>query len=177
MMESVKSVAKGVVYYNRRDLLDWALQEQYTYLLSQICFAAAREGRIYLLDEVWNITDEEDFETYIVGDVNGYAAIHDRLEVLKWLETKGSYIDKDWCARGAAFGGQLHIIQWLREEYGLKLFGELYDNAAIGNQLHFLRWLREQEVDWGERTFVDAAEKGNLDILQWLHNEGCPWPD
>jgi hypothetical protein len=24
-------------------------------------------------------------------------------------------------------------------------------------------------------TFTAAAERGNLEMVQWLHNQGCPW--
>jgi len=47
-----KRVGKGVVFYNRWDVLSWALQQRNKYVLNGICNIAAEEGRIDLLDEV-----------------------------------------------------------------------------------------------------------------------------
>ena len=58
----------------------------------------------------------------------------------------------------------------------MELGVELYYSAVRGDQLDILKWLREKEVDWSKRTFMEAAYKGNLAVLQWLHDEGCPWP-
>jgi len=97
--------------------------------------------------------------------------------VLKCLETKGFFIHKhNLCATASAHHGQLHILKWLREEKGLKLYGSLYGEAIDGgNHFHVMKWLREQGCPSGDYTFHIAAEKGNLEVLQWLHDEGCSW--
>jgi len=172
-------VGKGVVLYNRRDVLAWALQERKNDVLKGICFVAAREGRFDLLNEVWeNVEDWDDKEeeTIIFESVDFCAAIHGKLKVFKWLDGKGLKIDKYWCVKTAAYRGHLHIIQWLQEEQGLELHEEsLYMYAINGKHLHVLKWLREQKVDWSEYNFTYAVEAGNLDIIQWLHKRGCPW--
>eukprot|EP00594_Rhizosolenia_setigera_P015404 CAMPEP_0178956140 /NCGR_PEP_ID=MMETSP0789-20121207/10047_1 /TAXON_ID=3005 /ORGANISM="Rhizosolenia setigera, Strain CCMP 1694" /LENGTH=231 /DNA_ID=CAMNT_0020637953 /DNA_START=249 /DNA_END=940 /DNA_ORIENTATION=+ len=170
-------LCKGVLFYNRKDVLDWALQERNTYLLRKICFVAVEEERLDLLNKVWdndNLEPDGDFE-YIFEEMDEYAAVCGKLNVLKWVEKKVPDIYEDTCAREAARYGHLHILQWLKEEKHLELDGYLYDKAINGSHLHVLKWLREQEVDWNLFTFTTAAEKGNLDILQWLHEEGCPW--
>eukprot|EP00594_Rhizosolenia_setigera_P018063 CAMPEP_0178964670 /NCGR_PEP_ID=MMETSP0789-20121207/15811_1 /TAXON_ID=3005 /ORGANISM="Rhizosolenia setigera, Strain CCMP 1694" /LENGTH=205 /DNA_ID=CAMNT_0020649481 /DNA_START=163 /DNA_END=777 /DNA_ORIENTATION=- len=174
-----EALYKGVLFYNRKDVLEWALEERNYRVLSRICCVAAEEGRIDLLYKVWNyIDDYEDDKENIFGGVGNNATNHGQLNVLKWLESKGFYIDKYECAAGAARGGYLHIIQWLKEEKALQLHGELYFYAIDGGgHLHVMKWLREQEVDWSEEAFPYAANKGNLNILQWLHDEGCPWPE
>eukprot|EP00594_Rhizosolenia_setigera_P019376 CAMPEP_0178957330 /NCGR_PEP_ID=MMETSP0789-20121207/10846_1 /TAXON_ID=3005 /ORGANISM="Rhizosolenia setigera, Strain CCMP 1694" /LENGTH=305 /DNA_ID=CAMNT_0020639551 /DNA_START=424 /DNA_END=1341 /DNA_ORIENTATION=- len=172
------AVAKGVVFYNRRDVMDWALEEQNTRILEAICNVAGKEGRIDLLNKVFNNIDDEDGKDYIFECVDSHAAESGKLDVLKWFETKGFDIDKFNCAAKAAFHGHLHIIQWLKEERGLELKGELYLNVIEGSgQLHVMKWLREQSCPWSGWTFASAAKEGNLDILQWLHDEGCPWSD
>jgi len=174
-------VGKGVVLYNRRDVLAWALQERKNDVLKGICFVAAREGRFDLLNEVWeNVEDWDDKEeeTIIFESVDFCAAIHGKLKVFKWLDGKGLKIDKYWCVKTAAYRGHLHIIQWLQEEQGLELHEEsLYTQALYTGQLRVMKWLREQKVDWDRWTFKFVAQEGTLDILKWLHNEGYPWPD
>eukprot|EP00594_Rhizosolenia_setigera_P001752 CAMPEP_0178952832 /NCGR_PEP_ID=MMETSP0789-20121207/8073_1 /TAXON_ID=3005 /ORGANISM="Rhizosolenia setigera, Strain CCMP 1694" /LENGTH=302 /DNA_ID=CAMNT_0020634005 /DNA_START=115 /DNA_END=1023 /DNA_ORIENTATION=- len=170
-----EKVGKGVLFYNRLDVLDWLLQQRNNIVLSGICNAAAEEGRIDVLEEVWK---DEGYKGYVFRDVNHHAARGGKLNVLKWIEKKGEYIDKWKCAKEAVEKGQLHIIQWLKEEKGLQLFGELYYFAIDGGG-HFLilKWLREQACPWDDYIFKYAAVHGNLEILQWLHDEGCPWPD
>jgi len=170
------ALSKGVVYYNRRDILAWAVQQRNSSLLHRICIIAAQEGRIDLLDEMWNNVNDEDDKRYVFSHVDSQAACSGKLNVLNWLCTKSASMDKYECAEIAANFGHIYIIQWLREEQGLELFGELYCNAALGGHLYVMKWLREQEVPWTDYTFSVAAEAGNLDILQWLQDKGCPWP-
>jgi len=174
--EFFESVGKGVVFYGRRDVMDWAVQEQNKYLLYGICRVAAGEGRFDLLEEVWNHIENDDEKEWVFRGGECSAAIHGKQEVLKWLETKGLSIDISDCGNKAAFHGQLHLLKWLREEKGLDLDRYLYFEAIGGGHLHVMKWLREQGCPWNKRTFYDAAKKGNLDILQWLHGEGCLWP-
>jgi len=172
--ELKKRLAKGAILYNRRDVLDWILQ--HTYLWTEICLVAAEEGRIDLLDKVCNSLDVESVKTHVFGNGNHRYAARGKLNTLKWLETKGVSMNKERCAEEAAYRGHLNILQWLREEQGFKLYGDLYESVIIGRgSLHVLKWLREQACPWGEYSFKYAAEKGKLDILQWLHDEGCHW--
>jgi len=183
-----ETVGKGVVCFNRRDVFEWALQQQKNSVLENTCDVAGKEGRIDLLEEVWNNVNDENHKRFIFEDVEYNAAGGGKLNVIKWLETKGLYlkwrengelrINKRWCAIRAAEKGHIHIIQWLKEEKGLQLFGELYYFAIDGGG-HFLilKWLREQACPWDDYIFKYAAVHGNLEILQWLHDEGCPWPD
>jgi len=169
-------VSEGVVVYNRLDVLDWALQEYDENLLKSICFVAAVDGRIGLLNEVWNDIEDDDKEC-IFGGIDCAAANGGKLNVFKWIEEKELPIDKEDCASQAAFHGQTHFLQWLQEEKSLQLSEGLYNKAIRGGHINVLKWLREQEVPspWDEYTFQHAALKGNLEVLQWLHDEGCPW--
>eukprot|EP00594_Rhizosolenia_setigera_P006674 CAMPEP_0178952780 /NCGR_PEP_ID=MMETSP0789-20121207/8043_1 /TAXON_ID=3005 /ORGANISM="Rhizosolenia setigera, Strain CCMP 1694" /LENGTH=305 /DNA_ID=CAMNT_0020633945 /DNA_START=64 /DNA_END=981 /DNA_ORIENTATION=- len=175
--EELELMGKGVVLYNRRDLMEWAIQEQQTSIIESFFEAAASEGRLDILDEVWNISQECSWFRWLC--FHGYRTCNGKLNVLKWFLMKGIFdinnFNNERCENVAAYEGHLHILQWLKEDIGLQLKADLYDHAIWGNQLNVLKWLREQEVSWGVHTFRIAAKYGNLDILQWLHDEGCPW--
>jgi len=171
------AVGKGVVFYNRRDVMDWALEERNKYVLKGICTIAVEEGRFDLLEEVFNGVGDWDEKGDVFKGLEFLAVGFGKLNLLKWLETHRLDIDKKRCAEIAAHVGQIHILKWLREETGLKLDEKLYACAINDGHLHVMKWLREQEVDWDDYNFDFAAEAGNLDILQWLHDEGCPWPE
>jgi len=178
----LNAVGEGVVRYNRRDVMEWALEEKEKKIIQVICNVAACEERLDILDEVWNnfdFEDDEDVRRFVYRDVRvGYtAARHGKLNVLKWLETKGLSVNKKSCAMEAARHGHLHIMKWLLEEKDLELDEGLYFEAIAGGHLHVMKWLREKEVPWDEYTFRNAAYKANMNILQWLYDEGCTWPE
>jgi len=182
--EVFEGVGKGVVLYNRRDVLDWALKERNNDLLKEICEVAAEEGRKDILNKVWNKVEDEDDKEYVFDYVDVNAARGGKLNVSKWIDKKGLPLPDNTytCARGAAANGHLHILEWLRKKRRLRL--EYYEvgidlccDAIDGDHLHVLKWLREKGVHWSDEAFPIAAKGGYLEILQWLHNEGCPWPD
>eukprot|EP00588_Corethron_pennatum_P020430 CAMPEP_0194332666 /NCGR_PEP_ID=MMETSP0171-20130528/59922_1 /TAXON_ID=218684 /ORGANISM="Corethron pennatum, Strain L29A3" /LENGTH=51 /DNA_ID=CAMNT_0039094613 /DNA_START=21 /DNA_END=173 /DNA_ORIENTATION=+ len=46
--------------------------------------------------------------------------------------------------------------------------------AAKGGHLAVLQWLREKRCPWNSLTCMGAAKGGNLEVLQWAREEGCP---
>lgn len=47
--------------------------------------------------------------------------------------------------------------------------------AAKYGQLQALQWLRENECPWNCDTCHAAAEGGHLSCLKWARENGCPW--
>ncbi|WZN64446.1 F-box domain-containing protein [Chloropicon roscoffensis] len=47
--------------------------------------------------------------------------------------------------------------------------------AAWGGNLDVLQFLRQEGCEWDKETCTSAAGSGNLDVLQWARDEGCPW--
>jgi len=172
----------GVLFYNRRDVMNWAVQRRDMILLQTICLHATSESRIDVLNEVLNhIKDDEQLKFGVFGELElELVAIENgKLNILKWLgDTKGVFppLDEWQCALNAAKHAQLHILKWLIEERGEELHGNMYNGAIDGGHLHIMKWFREKGCRWSEYNFKHAAKKGNLDILQLLHDEGCPWP-
>jgi len=46
--------------------------------------------------------------------------------------------------------------------------------AATGGQLEVLQWLRTNGCPWNADTCSVAATGGHLEVLQWLRANGCP---
>eukprot|EP00594_Rhizosolenia_setigera_P013102 CAMPEP_0178957628 /NCGR_PEP_ID=MMETSP0789-20121207/11044_1 /TAXON_ID=3005 /ORGANISM="Rhizosolenia setigera, Strain CCMP 1694" /LENGTH=142 /DNA_ID=CAMNT_0020639947 /DNA_START=306 /DNA_END=735 /DNA_ORIENTATION=- len=82
------ALGKGVVFYDRRDILAWAVEEQNKDLLREICEVASKEGRIDLLDEMWNNVNDEGDKIDVFKFVDKYGAQGGQVYVLKWFETK-----------------------------------------------------------------------------------------
>ncbi len=49
--------------------------------------------------------------------------------------------------------------------------------AAKGGHLEILQWLKSQGCPWNNETCADAAEGGHLELLQWARSQGCPWDE
>jgi hypothetical protein len=49
--------------------------------------------------------------------------------------------------------------------------------AADKGHLEVLQWLRSEGCPWDERTCMFAATGGHLETLQWARAHGCPWND
>lgn len=49
--------------------------------------------------------------------------------------------------------------------------------AAQTGQLEVLVWARAQEppAPWSKAACFGAAAEGHLEVLQWLHQQQCPW--
>jgi hypothetical protein len=54
---------------------------------------------------------------------------------------------------------------------------ELCAEAAERGDLKLLKWLHKHECAWNTDTCSEAALKGRLDILQWARAHGCPWDE
>ena len=48
-------------------------------------------------------------------------------------------------------------------------------SAAYGGHLHVLQWLREYGCDWDYTTCLLAAKSGHVELLRWARENGCEW--
>ena len=51
----------------------------------------------------------------------------------------------------------------------------LFDKAVEHGNLEVMKWLRENGCPWHTNTFTTGIIYGNLDVLNWLHENDCPW--
>ena len=79
------------------------------------------------------------------------AAYEGRLDVLKWLFEKGCPISRKLCASGAVNSGHVHMFQWMKD-------------TGMTDK-------------WRERHMYSAACNGHLEVVKWLHVNGCPWDE
>ena len=64
---------------------------------------------------------------------------------------------------GAAGGGHLEVLKWMRENGGA--LNELTCTYAAGKgHLEVLKWLREVQCPWNENTTTYAAKYGRLEV-------------
>ena len=47
--------------------------------------------------------------------------------------------------------------------------------AAWGGNLELVQWLRGEGCPWDYLTCANAADKGHVEVLRWARENGCPW--
>ena len=77
----------------------------------------------------------------------------------------------------AAERGYLGTLQNLHRRGRVTFNIELCKAAAYGGQLEVLKWLREIGCPWDELTCATAASGGYLKMLQWARANGCLWDE
>ena len=51
---------------------------------------------------------------------------------------------------------------------------ELVMCNATGN-LELIQWLRAEGCPWDYLTCFSAVNEGDVEVLRWLRENGCPW--
>ena len=82
----------------------------------------------------------------------------------------------------AVMEGDVEAMVWLMQlfdEKGLEWRDDsgpdLSILAAERGKLESLKCLRDNGCPWNEKTCWAAAQKGHLKVLRWLRQNGCPW--
>jgi len=97
-----------------------------------------------------------------------------RLDIIEWLKT----FYKSWNSEHlteAISVGFFDLVKWLKEQ-GCPWDSKTFKNAARHGNLDNMKWMKEQGCPWNDVwTFAYAAKHGNLDNMKWLKEQGCPW--
>ena len=78
----------------------------------------------------------------------------------------------EWVWNDIPFGGE-------KDERGRVMDQAWFSEQVAGtNKLEFLKWAREvKHCEWDEWTIIEAARKGNLEILKYCFDNGCPYDE
>jgi hypothetical protein len=103
------------------------------------------------------------------------AAGQGHLELMKWLMWVADCRGTQYIVEIASSRGHLHILRYLNySKPGIALTMTSCRNAAYGGHLHILEWMKENGR-WNKSMCTYAAKGGQLETLQWLRSNGCPW--
>ena len=81
-----------------------------------------------------------------------------------------------WCSydiNRAASNGCLSCVQRLRAL--TQNWGRTCERAAEKGNLDIIEWARSKGCPWSSDTCGYAAKDGNLELLKWLWARRCPW--
>jgi hypothetical protein len=72
--------------------------------------------------------------------------------------------------RHIAFSGNIPMMKWARSDKSSSK-----DETDLGERS--MKQLRLTPFPWDTETCRNAATFGHLQLLKWLHEQGCPWND
>ena len=101
------------------------------------------------------------------------------LNTLGKIYLKNNPMIKLFCGKlcyGAALKKSYNIITWIKNE-GLIDFDKIYIGAALGGNIDILQWAFDNNkylsIDNKIDIINNAARRGHLDILKWVHVKKC----
>jgi hypothetical protein len=115
-------------------------------------------------------------------EVMWYAASSGSIDMLELLNQPDHRVkgENKTILRVAAYRGHVHICKYVHEllETGYTWDTVACSNAVSGGHLDVLRWLHENGCPWNFRSLCEcAARQGSIDIMLYLQqqSEGAEW--
>jgi hypothetical protein len=189
---------------------------------AELCYAAAVGGQVHILEWLQEPDDANrkpcawDMHVYIIAARNGHVNIlkyayekgcpledamavkkecWDRaqygmypyqtlsLDILKWGHELPTPVEQEsnkpmpphshWVV--PALAGRLDMFQWAKEQGFSSAFNEdTCEAAAQGGHLELLEFIHKNGCPWDNLTCAAAAKEGYFGILQWAYSNGCP---
>jgi hypothetical protein len=103
------------------------------------------------------------------------AGEHASIETLKTAHELGLQLT-DAVVQGAAEAGSLAKLNWLHKEHGCRFDAETVVAAAKTSQLQVCKFLLSpHSCPLPERACYIAISRGDVELLCWLRENGCPW--
>lgn len=96
------------------------------------------------------------------------------VEMLRFLDETGCEWDKKDIPLIAASKGYSECLKYACEHGGI-LYVWLTANVARRGNLELLQYLREKGCPWRDATCSMAARNGHLECLKYAHENGCTW--
>ncbi|AVK75030.1 Ankyrin repeat domain containing protein [Pandoravirus quercus] len=159
------SVWWTAVHHGHLDVVVWLRSMPQCFAPSPIVVAAAR-GHLNILR--W----ERSQGRRMTADAFHAAVINGHARVVEWLVDIGCPYRGRPCVTAARYGHNAVIAVLCAREFMLD--ATVCRGAAKGGQLGTLWWLREIGCPWDARTCQAAAKHGHLDVLVWAYANGCP---
>ena len=99
------------------------------------------------------------------------------MSCLKFQKRKMKLMHRRRIMNAAAFSGYLDALKhWRKQSRAKNLFDEhTCAYAAFGGQLEVLKYLHENGCPWDEMTYEAAELEDRLEVLDYLHENGYPF--
>jgi hypothetical protein len=139
--------------------------------------ASTRYSVIFSSSALLTLANDSGTLAFSTAEVQFNAGRHGSVAVLLLAHDKFGMPFTEAVVRGAARSGCAARFDWLREQYTGALAGDTIELAARSGSVHILQQLQTEGLVLTEETAVQAVESGQLDVVQFLHAEGCQLSD
>jgi hypothetical protein len=98
------------------------------------------------------------------------------LQTLQWLREQGCEWDARCILQSAVSSGSTELAAWVMAQPGVERTEWALLEAVRRGDTPMCQFLHaEQCLPWNERTTSAAATHNQIDTLDWLREQGCPW--
>jgi hypothetical protein len=157
----------------RLNVVQWLSEHGCTYDVGTMTITAAYCGHISILD--W-LLDQND--TQLDADHMHIAAVGGQLLMCQHLRSIGCAWDTHACSSAAVYGHQ-DVLQYLHEN-DCPLDIQTCVSAGIGGDIQVIKYVIESGLlstqGGAVCTFFYAGAFDHLAAVQWLRQQGIPWP-
>jgi hypothetical protein len=163
------------------EVLKWLKKEGHEVVnLENICSAISK-GHVDILK--WLVTKDRAYskELLLRPPISIYSACHDAIErnhvdVQKWLCENSVFPCSVSLQHAAAKHGNSMLLKYYFRDSGVLWNTFTCGSIAQSGNLNLLQWARENGCPWNKLTCSYAASR-SLEILQWARENGCPWDE
>ena len=68
----------------------------------------------------------------------------------------------------------MELVEWLCREGGFAMDGRVMEWAARSGNLELVQWLRGEGCPWSYLTCIYAIDQGHVEMLRWARENGAP---
>jgi len=173
------NILKDSIEHKHVELFKWLISDSLRFPNIVIPkYSKAQEIAIDILKYI-NIWRSDRETTYLnCPEMLVTAAKFGCIEIIKWLRQKGCPWD-EYAFKYAIQNDQLNVVKWLYENKCPRHTWMCIDTAAEHGRLEILKWFRlinGEHWNWQQSDDIwcsSAAENGHLDVLIYLHDNGC----
>lgn len=166
-----KNIYRAIIHNNCTMALEIIINDSKCNKIKKKCTdIAIRENNLEALKIIYeSVYDFDD-------DVCEKAARLGQFEILEWLYRKGYKLSLRYY-RDFAKQGRFDILKFLIENDGdIIMDWRVYIGAAEGGHLEILKWLKSHGCYFDCCIYAYAARSGNLEMVKWLKENNIKYP-
>jgi hypothetical protein len=171
-----QQVAKTVAARGDLEMLRWIREHGCPWVAYETYDAAAGSGNIPMVKWI----KEQVPDVYISEDALSAAASNGHTDMCAYLHSENCPHD-EWACDGAAYGGHIDTLRWLREhDYPMPEQRVIADAAAKSGSVEVMQHLQAEGLMSTAAQLTQmlaaAGAHNKLAAAQWLREQGAEWP-
>lgn len=190
--EGLEKYVQPAIQYGKVEILEWLRDigcmnsghkmftfyhdpYEQTFWRYSFCDEAVRCGNVQSLG--WLLDHEYEFDEYFPVLLNAV-----RSKSTKMIRFCFEKYDSDFDdCKHAIIESQDIEVYHLFHELGFEFKGDIvdwvghYGTHDIANNFYILKFLRSISVPWNNKIMAVIVEHGTLEMIQYAHEDGCPW--